>query len=210
MTCVRGCLTQPRHEALRESGVGTARVYSAGPMAPRQFSPQTLEELRRRVDLVGLVSRHVALKPSGREFRGLCPFHEERTPSFYVVPLKGFFFCHGCRARGDAVDFVQRVLGRSFVEAVQELASEGGLTLEQPAAPVLEERQRLREVTQAAQEHFQALLWGEEGAEARAWLEARGLSAETARLFGLGWAPAGWERLAERLARTAQVEAGVA
>ncbi|MBF5040988.1 DNA primase [Aggregicoccus sp. 17bor-14] len=179
-------------------------------MAPRSFSPQTLEELRRRVDLVGLVARHVELKPSGREFRGLCPFHEERTPSFYVVPLKGFYFCHGCRARGDAVDFVQRVLGRSFVEAVQELASEVGLALEQPAGPVLEERQRLREVTQAAHEHFQALLWGEEGAEARAYLEGRGITAETAQLFGLGWAPAGWDRLAGRLARTAQTEAGVA
>ncbi|NPC53774.1 DNA primase, partial [Corallococcus exiguus] len=73
-------------------------------MASRRISPQTLEELRHRVDLPGLISRHVALTPSGKEFRGRCPFHEERTPSFFVVPEKGFFFCHGCRARGDAVD----------------------------------------------------------------------------------------------------------
>ncbi|WP_216673619.1 CHC2 zinc finger domain-containing protein [Pyxidicoccus fallax] len=150
-------------------------------MAPRQIPPQTLEELRRRVDLVGLVSRHVTLKPSGREFRGLCPFHEERTPSFYVVPEKGFFFCHGCRARGDAIGFLQRMRGDSFVEAVRELAREVGLSVSQLDTPGLDEAQRLRDVTAAAQEHFQARLWGEEGAAARAYLEERGVLEATAR-----------------------------
>ncbi|HET9449457.1 MAG TPA: DNA primase [Aggregicoccus sp.] len=178
-------------------------------MAPHQFSPQTLEELRRRVDLVGLVSRHVALKPSGREFRGLCPFHEERTPSFYVVPEKGFYFCHGCRARGDAVAFVQRLLGQSFVEAVRGLAQEVGLALEAPQGPVLEARQRLREVTQLAEHHFQALLAAEEGAPARAYLEERGVSPETAKAFGLGWAPPAWGRLTEHLERLGHREAGL-
>ena len=179
-------------------------------MAPQQFSPQTLEELRRRVDLVGLISRHVALQPSGREFRGLCPFHEERTPSFYVVPEKGFYFCHGCRARGDAVGFVQKLLGQSFVEAVRSLAQEVGLTLEAPQGPVLEERQRLREVTQLAEQHFQALLASEEGTPAQGYLVSRGITDETARQFGLGWAPAAWGRLTQVLERTKQVEAGLA
>jgi DNA primase len=179
-------------------------------MAPRRFPPETLEELRRRVDLAGLVSRHVTLKPSGREFRGLCPFHEERTPSFYVVPEKGFFFCHGCRARGDAVDFLRRLTGLSFGDAVRELAREVGLPVSQPESSVPDEGQRLRDVTESAREHFQGLLWSEEGAEARACLEGRGVLEETARAFGLGWAPAAWGRLAERLERAGQREAGLA
>ena len=178
-------------------------------MAPHAFSPQTLEELRRRVDLVGLISRHVSLKPSGREFRGLCPFHEERTPSFFVVPEKGFFFCHGCRARGDAIGFVQKLLGSTFVEAVRSLAQEVGLELEAPQGPVLEMRQRLREVTQLAEQHFQGLLASAEGAPARAYLEARGVTTETALQFGLGWAPPGWGRLTELLERVGKLEAGI-
>lgn len=178
-------------------------------MASRRISPQTLEELRRRVDLPGLISRHVALTPSGREFRGRCPFHEERTPSFFVVPEKGFFFCHGCRARGDAVDFLRRMLGLSFGEAVRELAREVGLAVSESEASAADPRQRLRDVTRLAQEHFQSLLWSSEGASARAYLEARGVTEETARAFGLGWAPEVWDRLAERLEREGLREAGL-
>ncbi|WP_223645803.1 DNA primase [Corallococcus sp. EGB] len=178
-------------------------------MASRRISPQTLEELRRRVDLPGLISRHVALTPSGREFRGRCPFHEERTPSFFVVPAKAFFFCHGCRARGDAVDFLRRMLGLSFGEAVRELAREVGLAVSESEASAADSSQRLRDVTRLAQDHFQALLWSSEGASARAYLEARGVAEETARAFGLGWAPEAWDRLAERLERAGLREAGL-
>ncbi|WP_375759787.1 DNA primase [Corallococcus exercitus] len=178
-------------------------------MASRRISPQTLEELRHRVDLPGLISRHVALTPSGKEFRGRCPFHEERTPSFYVVPEKGFFFCHGCRARGDAVDFLRRMLGLSFGEAVRQLAREVGLPVSESEASAADSSQRLRDVTRLAQEHFQALLWSSEGASARAYLEARGVTEETARAFGLGWASEAWDRLTERLERAGLREAGL-
>ncbi|MGE6761627.1 DNA primase [Corallococcus interemptor] len=178
-------------------------------MASRRISPQTLEELRHRVDLPGLISRHVALTPSGKDFRGRCPFHEERTPSFFVVPAKGFFFCHGCRAHGDAVDFLRRMLGLSFGEAVRELAREVGLTVSETEDPAADSSQRLRDVTRLAQEHFQTQLWGPEGAAARAYLEARGVTEETARAFGLGWAPEAWDRLAERLERAGLREAGL-
>ncbi|MBN8227998.1 DNA primase [Corallococcus macrosporus] len=178
-------------------------------MASRRISPQTLEELRHRVDLPGLVSRHVALTPSGKEFRGRCPFHEERTPSFFVVPEKGFFFCHGCRARGDAVDFLRRMLGLSFGDAVRQLAREVGLPVSEAEDAAADSSQRLRDVTRLAQEHFQALLWSPEGALARAYLEARGVTEETARAFGLGWAPDAWDRLTERIARAGLREAGL-
>ncbi|GMU06720.1 CHC2 zinc finger domain-containing protein [Corallococcus caeni] len=102
------------------------------------------------MDLPGLISRHVALTPSGREFRGRCPFLEERTPSFCV---------HGCRARGDAVDFLRRMLGLSFAEAVRELAREVGLPVSESEASAADSGPRLRDVTRLAQEHFQTLLW---------------------------------------------------
>jgi DNA primase len=160
-----------------------------------------IEEILERVDLVTLISRHVELKKSGREFKGRCPFHQEKTPSFYVVPEKRFYFCHGCRASGDAVSFVQRYLGKTFVDAVKDLAREVGVDIEAAQDPTAKERQQLKEVTDAAAEHFRALLWQDEGRAARKYLEGRGVSEETAQAFGLGWAPSAWTLLADKLSR---------
>lgn len=168
-----------------------------------------IQEVLERVDLVGLISRYVELKKSGREWKGLCPFHQEKTPSFYVVPEKRFFFCHGCRASGDAVSFIQRYLGKSFLESVKDLAREVGVDVEAAEDPAARERQQLKEVNDLATEHYRALLWGEEGRRARAYLAGRGLSEETVRGFGLGWAPAVWTSLADRLARAGMVEWGL-
>ncbi len=165
-----------------------------------------IEEILERVDLVSLISRHVELKKSGREFKGRCPFHQEKTPSFYVVPEKRFYFCHGCRASGDAVSFVQRYLGKTFVDAVKDLAREVGVDIEAAQDPTAKERQQLKEVTDAAAEHFRALLWQDEGRAARKYLEGRGVSEETAHAFGLGWAPNGWSLLADKLTRLGMAE----
>jgi DNA primase len=148
----------------------------------------------------------VELKKSGREFKGRCPFHQEKTPSFYVVPEKRFYFCHGCRASGDAVSFVQRYLGKTFVDAVKDLAREVGVDVEAAQDPTAKERQQLKEVTDAAAEHFRALLWQDEGRAARKYLEGRGVSEETAHAFGLGWAPNGWSLLADKLTRLGMAE----
>ncbi len=113
-----------------------------------------IEEILERVDIVSLISRHVELKKSGREFKGRCPFHQEKTPSFYVVPEKRFYFCHGCRASGDAVSFVQRYLGKTFVDAVKDLAREVGVDIEAAQDPASRERQQIKEVTDLAAEHF--------------------------------------------------------
>lgn len=168
-----------------------------------------IQEVLERVDLVGLISRYVELKKSGREWKGLCPFHQEKTPSFYVVPEKRFFFCHGCRASGDAVSFIQRYLGKSFLESVKDLGREVGVDVEAEQDPASRERQQLKEVTDLAAEHYRALLGSEEGRRARDYLAGRGLSEDTVRGFGLGWAPAGWTSLADRLARTGMVEWGL-
>src|SRR3989304_9938221 len=88
------------------------------------------DEIRQRINLVELVSQHVALKKAGRQYKGLCPFHQEKTPSFHVDPERGLFFCFGCLAGGDAFDFVMRTGNLSFPEALQQLAARPGGRLE--------------------------------------------------------------------------------
>lgn len=168
-----------------------------------------IQEVLERVDLVTLISRHVELKKSGREFKGRCPFHQEKTPSFYVVPEKRFYFCHGCRASGDAVSFVTRYLGKNFLDAVRDLAREVGVDLEAAQDPAAKERQQLKEVTDVAAEHFRALLWSDEGGAARAYLASRGVSEETAQAFGLGWAPEAWSLLADKLTQNGMIDWGL-
>ncbi|HMK74374.1 MAG TPA: DNA primase, partial [Myxococcaceae bacterium] len=161
-----------------------------------------IEEVLERIDLVALVGRQVELKKSGRSFKGRCPFHEEKTASFYVTPELRRFKCFGCQAGGDAIAFLQRSGGKSFVEAVRELAREAGVDLATAEDPAAQERQQLREVTALAQGFFQRQLWDPaEGRTAREALAARGVSEETARAFGLGWASADWTRLSDELVR---------
>src|SRR6201987_2408430 len=103
--------------------------------------PGFLDELRSRVSLPELIGRRVSLVRRGREYAGLCPFHNERTPSFYVVEDKNFFHCFGCGAHGDAIGFVMRADNLDFLEAVERLAGEAGLAIPQ-ATP--EEREKAR------------------------------------------------------------------
>src|SRR3954469_3525067 len=91
------------------------------------FPPEFLEEIRRRLPLSGVVGRRVRLAKKGREFEGLCPFHNEKTPSFFVNDDKAFYHCFGCGAHGDAIAFTVNTEGLSFPEAVQRLAEEAGL-----------------------------------------------------------------------------------
>lgn len=168
-----------------------------------------IQEILDRVDLVGVISRHVELKKAGREWKACCPFHQEKTPSFYVVPEKRFYFCHGCRASGDAVSFIQRYLGKTFVDAVKDLAQELGIDVEGEEDPGVRERQRIKDATDFAAEHFRALLWqNDEGRAARAYIASRGVSEETAMAYGLGWAPNAWSLLADRLQKQGMLEWG--
>ena len=170
----------------------------------------TIDEILERVDLVALVGRHVELKKSGKSFKGRCPFHQEKSASFYVTPELKRFKCFGCQAGGDAIAFVQRYLGKTFVDAVRDLAREVGVDLTAAEDPSARERQHLREVTELALEQFKAQLWHPtDGQVARDALAARGVSEETARSFGLGWAPEAWTRLADALLARGLLEFGI-
>jgi DNA primase len=156
------------------------------------FPPAFLDELRNRISLSGLIGRRVKLVRRGREFAGLCPFHHEKTPSFYVVEDKSFFHCFGCGAHGDAIGFAMRADNLDFIEAVEKLAGEAGLAVPQASPQDRERAQRqktLLEATEAAAAFYEERLWAPAGARAREYLQGRGLDPQTIRRFRLGWAP---------------------
>ena len=156
------------------------------------ISNQFLDEIRARLPLSELVGRRLRLTRQGREFSGLCPFHNEKTPSFTVNDEKAFFHCFGCGAHGDVVGFLMRMDNLAFPEAVERLAEATGL--EMPAVdPEARAKAKVRlslfNVLEAATAWFEAELSGARGAEARAYLSARGISKATSTRFRLGWAP---------------------
>jgi DNA primase len=156
------------------------------------FPSEFLDEIRARVVMSGAVGRRVKLTRRGREHVGLCPFHNEKTPSFTVSDDKGFFHCFGCGAHGDVISFVTRTEGLSFPEAVERLANEAGLPMprESPAERAdARRRAGLIEVLEAAAAWFETQLAARTGEAARAYLAGRGLRAETVRAFRLGYAP---------------------
>jgi DNA primase len=154
--------------------------------------PGFLDELRSRISLSGQVGRKVKLVRRGREYAGLCPFHHEKTPSFYVVEDKSFFHCFGCGAHGDVIGFVMRADNLDFVEAVEKLAGEAGLAVPRATPEERERAQRqktLLEALEAAAAFYEDRLWSPAGNRARDYLLGRGLDSETIRRFRLGWAP---------------------
>src|SRR5580693_10016951 len=142
------------------------------------FPPGFLDELRSRVSLADLVGKRVRLVRKGREFGGLCPFHNEKTPSFYVVEDKGFFHCFGCGAHGDAVGFVMRSENLDFIEAVERLAGIAGVQVPQQTQLEREKAQRqktLLEALAAAAKFYEERLWLPGGLRGRDYLAGRGL-----------------------------------
>ncbi|MGA9525530.1 MAG: DNA primase, partial [Myxococcaceae bacterium] len=166
-----------------------------------------IQEVLDRVDIVAVVSRHVELKKSGRSLKGKCPFHQEKSASFYVTPEMRRFKCFGCQAGGDAIAFIQRYLGKTFVDSVRDLAREAGVDLEAAVDPAAKERQQLKEATDFAAEHFKARLMDpEKGRIAREYLAGRKVSEATAKAFGLGWAPPHPTDLTDRLMQAGMLE----
>jgi DNA primase len=154
--------------------------------------PQFLDELRARIPLRELIGRKTRIVRSGRNWKACCPFHGEKTPSFYVYD--DHFHCFGCGAHGDAITFVMRAEGASFPEAIERLAGEAGLEVPKatPEAAARERRARdLHGVLEAAAAAFQRRLRLAEGADGLAYLRRRGLSEETIQKFGLGWSGGG-------------------
>jgi DNA primase len=164
-----------------------------------------ITQIRQAADIVAVIGQHVQLKKAGRNWKGLCPFHGEKTPSFNVSPDKGFYHCFGCQKHGDVFTFVMELEGKSFVEAAEQLAGRFGI-----AVPRIEESPELRrargervamlDLNKVAAAFFRELLADpKRGAPGRDYLQKRGVSAETAERFQLGYAPAEWGALAEHL-----------
>ena len=147
------------------------------------------------------MGRHgVELKKSGRSFKGCCPFHQEKTPSFHVWPEEKRFKCFGCQAGGDAFSFMQRLFGKPFLDTVRDLAKDAGVDLEEAIDPGLKEKAQIKDATDVAAEHFKSRLWDAVvGKRAREYLLSRGVTEDVARAFGLGWAPLAWTELADKL-----------
>lgn len=161
-----------------------------------------LEEIRRRADIVDVISPHVRLRKSGRRLLGLCPFHQERTPSFTVDPEKGLWHCFGCKAGGDLFSFVELTEKVTFQEAVELLARRLGLPPRTPAdAARSRTRERLLSLHEEAARFFHANLKRAVGNHALSYLKERGLSAESLDGFFLGYAPDAWDGLLNVLGR---------
>ncbi len=177
-----------------------------------RFADDTIEQVRERADIVEVIGAHVRLRRSGRNFIGLCPFHNEKTPSFSVNPERGFFHCFGCGAGGTVFNFIMKVEGLSFPEAIESLARRYGIRLPErgEGGGVSAERNELFRTNQVAAEFFSHVLWNTpDGAAARDYLKSRGVSAETARAFMLGYAPARPAALARALEKRGLAERGL-
>jgi DNA primase len=156
------------------------------------LTPAFLDELRARTPLSTLIGKSVKLVRAGREWKACCPFHNEKSPSFYVNDDKGFYHCFGCGAHGDAIRWMTDQRGLPFMDAVKELAQAAGLDMperDRHAAEKAERAKGLHEAMADAAAWFIERLDGIEGAEARAVLQRRGIRPETAKAFGLGFAP---------------------
>ncbi|MGH7724186.1 MAG: DNA primase, partial [Candidatus Eiseniibacteriota bacterium] len=163
-----------------------------------RYGEETIEQVRQAVDLVGLIGGQVQLRKVGQTWKGLCPFHDEKTPSFTVNPDRQAYHCFGCGAGGDAFRFVMETEKLSFVEAMKSLAERYGVTLPVPAEE--DAAGRLYRALEDAQTFYRrALEDPETGRAARAYLSGRGLGEEILERYGVGLAPAGWDALSSRL-----------
>ena len=166
-----------------------------------------IEEIRNRTDVVAVIGRHMDLQKSGRTWKGCCPFHGEKTPSFHVYPEDKHFKCYGCGEYGDVFKFLQKLEGKEFPEVVRALAAEAGVEIpEETAEDSSEARRRRKERVEAvaacdaAARYWQARLWSAHGESGQAYLASRGVSEEESRRFRLGMAAPEWNDLPPRLA----------
>ena len=162
---------------------------------------ETIREIRDRVDIVGLVGRYVDLKKAGRNFKGLCPFHDEKTPSFNVQPDRQIFHCFGCGEGGDVISFLQSHDGLSFPEAARVLARELGIEIPEASGGDSGLIARLASANETAQKLYRASLVTDAGSVGRAYLDDRGLDADSIERFGIGYAPDSWDAVAKALSQ---------
>ncbi|HET7177307.1 MAG TPA: DNA primase, partial [Solirubrobacterales bacterium] len=163
------------------------------------ISAASLERVKQAADIVEVVSAHTDLRRQGARWVGLCPFHEERTPSFSVDAQEKLYHCFGCGVGGDTIKFVEEKEGLGFAEAVELLADRYGVELEREqedprAEAKRQQRRRLGDLLDRTAAFYAAYLWeSKEAAPARRYLEQRGLGEEVLRAFGVGYAPSAWD-----------------
>lgn len=176
---------------------------------------QVIQTLKQRVNIVDIVRRYVSLRQASGRHMGLCPFHQEKTASFSVNEAEGFYYCFGCQAGGDVLDFYMRINGLEFKDALTQLAEEAGIELKAfTPDPEYDERQKLKrtclDMHAQAQEYYRRNLNQVTGDTARAYLRKRGTSPEISAAFGLGASPEDWHGLLNHLtARGFSPEQGV-
>ena len=165
------------------------------------ISPESVDRVKQAADIIEVVSAHTDLRRQGARYVGLCPFHDERTPSFSVEPQEKLYHCFGCGVGGDVIKFVEEKDGLNFAEAVEQLADRYGVELEReqedPRAEARrQQRRRLEELLDRAAAFYGNVLWeSKEAGKARDYLAGRGLGEEVLRAFGVGYAPSAWDKL---------------
>lgn len=172
-------------------------------MAAGRIREQDIDALRERADIVEVISEYVQLKKAGRYMKGLCPFHDEKTPSFSVDPIKQLYHCFGCAEGGNVYSFIMRKEGLEFREAVERLAQRTGFQLhyegvDQEYRKQEGRKERLVRLHRLAVDTYSEYLYAQGGDKARQYLEARGLEETIWKDFGLGYAPAQWDFLYRR------------
>lgn len=163
-----------------------------------RFSDEWIERVKSSVDIVSVIEKRVDLKPSGRNYVGLCPFHDEKTPSFTVNQEKQFFYCFGCGTGGNVINFIMRSENLSFPEALVYLARKSGIpvpSLSPQQQKIEEKKDRLRKINHLAAQYYYRNLRGSFGKTAREYLKGRSIDKALAREFFLGYAGEGWNEI---------------
>lgn len=177
--------------------------HAGGSLTAVGIRDEDVAAVREAADLVAIVGQYTQLKRVGRNFSGLCPFHSEKTPSFSVNGEKGFFYCFGCQAKGDAISFVREIEHLDFVGAVEWLAAKTGITLRYTDENEGENRKRrarlVEAVARAVDWYHERLKTAPDAGAARSYLRSRGFTKETVERYRLGWAPDDWDQLAREL-----------
>src|ERR1700726_4213836 len=202
----------PGHRVHPRMSVGGTRLAATGEanrarrwMVAGRIRDEDIAAVRERSPIDEVVGEYLQLRNAGGgSLKGLCPFHEEKTPSFNVTPARGLFYCHGCAEGGDVIKFVQKIDGLSFVEAVERLAGRAGITLRYEQGGYVpgqeqSQRRRLIDAHRAAAEYYAERLGGSDPAPARAFLAERGFELADVQRFGVGYSPKAWEDLTRHL-----------
>lgn len=166
-------------------------------MVGKRISDEFLEQLRANNDIVSVISPYVELKRRGKNLVGLCPFHNEKTPSFTVYPDSQSFYCFGCGAGGEIISFTRRIENLDFYEAVKSLADRSGMSMPEDGYDdsLIIKRKRMLEMNKAAAKFFHETLMSDQGKVALNYYLKRGYTMSTIKHFGLGYAPDGWRGL---------------